>query len=142
MCLRIVCLSFFTPLPFFLHPYHVLPSPITTTICLPGFYALLPVFPEAPCLCFSPPCLTLFTPLPVFSRLPSCHPLPVFYSSISLYSPSFACLLPPSRLSLYSPLPFFFITPSVSLRPLVCTSCICTSCTHLPVFLSTHPCLF
>jgi hypothetical protein len=54
---------FFTPLPFFLHPNHVLPSSTTSTISLLSFYGPLSVFPAPPCLSFSHLLACVFAPL-------------------------------------------------------------------------------
>jgi hypothetical protein len=101
---------FFTPLPFFLHPDHVLPSSTTSTISLLSFYGPLSVFPAPPCLSFSHPLACVFAPfwLSIYGPLPAfLDPLLSFMTLACLHSPLFACLLPLSRLSLYSPLPVF-----------------------------------
>ncbi len=106
------CLST-APCLSFLHPL----------ACL--FLTFLPVFLH--------PLLSIYGPLPAFL-----DPLLSFMTLACLYSPLFASLLPLSRLSLYSPClsfynPFCLFTPP-------CLQY--TYCTHLPVFLCYHVCLF
>ncbi len=135
---------FFTPLPFFLHPYHVLPSSTTSIISLLSFNGPLSVFPAPPCLSFSHLCFC--TPLPVYLRPLACffRPLAVFYDPCLSLLTSFC--LPSSTLSLVSLLPLacLLITPSVFLLPLVYSILIAPICLSFFATMSVFfalPCL-
>ncbi len=128
---------FLTPFPFFLHPYHVLPSP-TNTISLLSFHAPLPVFPEPLWPVIAPPYLSFCTPFPVFFMAPCLSfgtPCLSFHAHCMSLPPLFACLLRPLS-CLFFCHACLFITPSCLFSPLVCTSC-----TQLPVFLCTLACI-
>jgi len=123
-------LSFFSEelavdsLPVIFHPFAF---PFTPVPCLTVsynhyyllavFHAPLPVFPAAPCKCFSPSFLSSFTPLPVFLRLLACHPFPVFYAPLPVCTPLLLPAFFHPRLSLFFPLPVFFINPFCFFTP-------------------------